>query len=296
MSRRLACALAVAAVFLACGCKHEPQAGQAGQLDAGAAPAGAAEPPFQRFATTAEALQHILAKKPRIVGFGEFHQTTDSTPARSAMERFVDELDVVMKDASDLVVETWVEEGKCGKQEEVVSQDVRQVTQRPAVVENHLLRLLGGAKERGVAPHVMVLRCDDYAEVLVDAGQVDYEKMLGLIKRKLAETTSRVFRQRQGQDQSKAILIYSGSLHNDRHPHEGLAYMSFAADVAALVGDGYVEVDLYVPEYIQGNPLLIHEPWYPVFERHAAPDRVLVFEPSPGSYVVILPKGMRPAP
>jgi hypothetical protein len=308
---------AAVAVTLAPGCKSEPAATRDRQAEVEPEPARAAEPTppgkpaepgFRQFGTAGEALGHILAVtdpvadsdahvRPRVIGLGEFHQTTGSLPVRSAIERFIDELDVATRGASDLIVETWVEAGACGEREAVVSKDVREVTRRPPVVENHVLRLLSGAKKRGLTPHVLKLTCDDYEYLSADGGEVDYEKMLGLIKRKLAEVAALVYdyRSKQGGD-PRTILIYGGALHNDLHPHEGLEFMSYAADITALVGEGYVEIDLYVPEYIAGNALLSQQPWYPVFEREAGPDRVLVFERSPRSYILIFGKGVRAEP
>jgi hypothetical protein len=302
--------LALLAAMLAFGCKGKPaatrapDAGSATEPPAELAATELAEPAFRRFATTGEALGHILETtrsgadpaRPRVIGVGEFHQTTASVPARSAIERFVDELDVVTRGASDLIVETWVEAGACGEREAAVSKDVREVTQRPPVVENHLVRLLSGARQRGVAPHVLEMTCEDYDYLSVDGGEVDYEKMLGLIKRKLAEAATRVWtRRRNAGGEPRAILIYGGALHNDLHPHQGLEFMSYAADLTALAGGGYVEIDFYVPEYIEGNQLLSQEPWYPVFVREAGADRVLVFERSAQSFILVLPEGVRPA-
>jgi len=182
----------------------------------------------------------------------------------------------------------------CGKTEQAVSQDVTAVTRRPPVVENHVLSLLQSARSRGLTPHVLTMACDDYESVLQETGEVDYEKMLGLIKRKLAETASRVWDHRHKARDERTILLYGGSLHNDLYPYEGLEGFSYATDVAGRAGDGYVEVDLYVPEYIEGNELLTGEPWYPAFERHAGPDRVVLIERGPRSYILILRKGLAP--
>jgi hypothetical protein len=291
------------AAMLALGCKGKPAATR--DRESGPAteplPAEPAGPAFRRFATAGEALGHVLEttrsgtdRVPRVIGVGEFHQTTASVPARSAIEQFVDELDVVTRGASDLIVETWVEAGACGEREAAVSKDVREVTQRPPVVENHLIRLLSGARQRGVVPHVLEMTCEDYEYLSVDGGEVDYEKMLGLIKRKLSEVATRVWtRRRDAGGEPRTILLYGGALHNDLHPHEGLEFMSYAAELTALAGDGYVEIDLYVPEYIEGNQLLSQEPWYPVFVREAGHDRVLVFERSPRSFILVLPKAAR---
>lgn len=256
--------------------------------------ARAVDIPHRRFATETEAIQHVLARRPRILGVGVFHQTHGAAPVRPTLERFIDVLDLVAASASDLIVETWVEDGACGSREQAVSTQVRETTERPPEVENQVMTLLTRARDRGVAPHVLTLGCNDYGGVLDDKGEVDYERMLVLVKRKLADTASQVWALRQGGE--RAIVIYGGALHNDLHPHEGLAEMSYAAEAAALAGDRYIELDLYVPEFIAGNALIVHEPWYPVFEREAGPDRVILIERSAQSYVLILRTGVLARP
>lgn len=298
----------LAVSMLACKSERDPRSG--GARDAGVAHAkvarhdAALEPAFARFPSLADAVAHIVGQtRPRVIGFGEFHQTNDATPVRPTLDRFNDQLDALVRGASDLIVETWVEAGKCGAGEQAVNNDVREVTERPPVVENQLLSLLTGAKERGLGLHLMTMECADYARVLQDE-EVDYAKLLQLIKEKLAGLAARVWQYRAANPPAdgtpRTILIYGGALHNDIHPRAGIEDISYAAEVRALVGDGgYIEVDLFVPEYIEGNPLIVQEPWYPSFSRHADRDHVLVFERAPRSYVVILRKGLiqaRPSP
>lgn len=245
------------------------------------------EVPFRTFSSFVDAATFIANRaKPRIIGFGEFHQTNTSKPVRSALERFTDALGDIPGEASDLIIETWVEEGNCGKQEQVVNREVKRDTERPPVVENQLLTLLQRAQKHGLKPHVMVMHCDDYTQIASKDGEIDYEKLLLLIKQKLAELAKKAW------NDSGLIFLYGGALHNDIYPTVGLEEFSYAADVEALVKEGYVEIDLYVPEYIEGNQSLAQEVWYSTFLRHAHTDHVIVFERSTRSYIVILRKGL----
>lgn len=237
------------------------------------------------------------------------------------MERFTADIDVLTDGASDLIVETWVQDGKCGAEEAVVSRDVEHQLERPPVVENHLLTMINSARKRGLTPHVMTMTCADY-QALVSApsqksdsqksdsqksdsqksddqksesqSEVDFEKMLLLVKDKLAGLARKVVQYRASasgaKDPGKAgmIVIYGGAVHNDEYPFAGLEDISYVKDVRTLVGDGYVELDLYVPEYIEGNALAQQETWYAPFVRHASGERVLVFQRGPRSYLVIL--------
>lgn len=49
-----------------------------------------------------------------------------------------------------------------------------------------------------------------------------------------------------------------------------------------------LEIDLVVPEVVEPMKVLWQEPWYPLLSR-SGPDRVLLWERGPNSYVIILP-------
>lgn len=316
-----------ALVALAGGCKSKSDAGQGamtsqttsqaeGHEQSSGASAGddAGVVPYRTFATVEEAIAEVLATRPRVLGVGEFHQTADSAPVRSTIERFLDAFDTVAKDASDLVLETWIERGACGEVEAAVTADVRRTTQRPPVVQNHMIRLLNRAKELGLGRHILTMRCPDYESVRADDGAVDYDKMLILIRDKLVQAMKRALARGHRGDAgpgprpasvsasasaataSRTIVVYGGAFHNELYPYGGTEDYSYAAAATELVGDGYVELDLYVPEYITGNKLLATEAWYPLLERAAGPDRVLLIERAPRSYIVILPVGDEPTP
>jgi hypothetical protein len=56
----------------------------------------------------------------------------------------------------------------------------------------------------------------------------------------------------------------------------------------AEAGVRVLEIDLVVPEVVAYMPMVRDEPWFPLLGR-ASPDRVIVWDRGPGSYVVILP-------
>jgi len=83
-------------------------------------------PTVEHFATAAQALELALVTPARIVAFGEYHQTTETTKIPSSLARFTKELlPQVAKLATDLVVETWVADGRCGKQEDKIVEEVQ---------------------------------------------------------------------------------------------------------------------------------------------------------------------------
>lgn len=301
---------------LLCGCNsgetdRPPAAQPAAEpapRQARATPIDAGEPAYRTFPDLASAARQILAEsQPRILGVGEFHVRAGAEPVLSTMQRFTADLDTLSAGATDLIVETWVQDGTCGRQEQVVSREIEQTLERPPAVENHLLTMMTGAKKRGIVPHVMTMTCADYDQLTGDKGQIDYNQMLLLVKNKLADLARKVVEYRGRPNERKnaekknakqpgekgVIIIYGGALHNDEYPFSALEDISYVSEVRALVGDGYVELDLYVPEYIEGNALAMQETWYPPFLRHASEERVLVFQRGPRSYLVILRRNRR---
>ena len=53
----------------------------------------------------------------------------------------------------------------------------------------------------------------------------------------------------------------------------------------------FVEVDLYVPELIQGDRELAKQPWFPLIGK-ATPKQVLLIERGGGSYILVLRRGV----
>jgi hypothetical protein len=82
------------------------------------------------------------------------------------------------------------------------------------------------------------------------------------------------------------VVVYGGSLHNDRQPLRG--WRPTARRAGRRAGDGYVELDLYVPELVESDELLKTEPWFPLLAR--ATGKVVLVERSPRSYILLLPR------
>jgi hypothetical protein len=255
---------------------------------------------YRIFPDERAALQYVLSTQPRIVGVGEVHQSTTSAPVRSAVEHFIGMIDLVAPVASDLVVEPWVQTGQCGVAEQAFARDVPRSTRRPAATSDHAHQLLTEAQRRGVAPHVLTLDCHDYARLTNDAGTVNLEQLALLLGRQLRQLTAQLYARRSQTDggggDRRAIWIYGGALHNDMTPPPGLESMSYAEELDNLAQGRYVELDLFVPEYIRGSAIDMEEPWYPLFERLAGPDHVLLIERGPRSFILFFRTGDRATP
>jgi len=244
------------------------------------------------------ALREVLRSSPLVLGVGELHQKTGSAKVPSAIARFAGPLlQGLAPSTSDLIVETWVTEGRCGREEREVARQVEVTTERPAATENEVIGLLRRAKTMGVQPHILTVSCEEYQRLLGDGKEVDYEKLLTLVTRQLEREAGRAWRRRRppgpdpGPSARRLIVLYGGALHNDRFPPaEELRPFSYAGALDKLSGARFVEVDLYVPEYLAGDAELARQPWFPIFRRHASAKRLLLIERGERSFILVFPK------
>jgi hypothetical protein len=260
-----------------------------------AAPIPAAEAPrIVKHASPGAAVATLLPDAGGVIAFGELHQTRATAKVRSAIARFTDEiLPVVAPHASHLIVETWITRGTCGEAEAQVTEEVARTTERPVETESEIVKLLRRAKELGVAPHVLDVGCDEY-EVLAGgtAGKVDYDKLLTITNQHLERAIG------QGLLLPRAsgrplVIVYGGALHNDLFPDPALAKYTFGRHVHAATRGAYREVDLYVPEMVDGTPALKAEPWYRVWQRGGAGASDVVIQRNPRSAIVVFRRGTK---
>lgn len=245
-------------------------------------------PTHQRFADLASALAAIIPADTRVVGIGELHARTDRAKARSALAAFTDAMPAFADKMSDLVVETWVVDPNCGKQAVKATAKVEAEVKRPVETKSEIALLADAARARNVQPHAMRLTCKDYATIAPASGEPDTVAMLGLVTRELTRIATSAVRHRDKQkDKRPWIVVYGGALHNDRFPSAGVAEWSYAESVDLVTDGRYVELDLIVPEFAEADTVSQQQPWFPLV---AAADRVLVWERSERSFVVVLPR------
>jgi hypothetical protein len=287
----------VLALTTSCGRSDEPTGEKTATAQA-AAPARAADaapvpdPDLPRHwvePNAAAALARLLTQvTPRVLGVGEVHLVAGGPRVRSALARFTDDMLAGLGGrATDVVVETWVSGGACGKAEKKVTADVKATTERPPETETEITRLLRRARELRMKPRVMTMRCKQYQELRSKSGEVDYDRLLQLIGGELHRNVRAVLDGNAG----ATVVVYGGSLHNDRAPNEGVAAYSYGLKLAGELGASYVELDLYVPELVESDELLRAEPWFPLLAR--ATGKVVLVERGPGSYILLLQRGVR---
>jgi len=262
-SSRAGAAAILAAVLVACS-GGDP-AGHAQEPPAAPADAVHAAPSHRSFPDAASALVALLdEQRPKAVGFGEFHQTVGTVAVRSTLERFTGSLlPVIAARTSDLVVETWVSQGDCGETERAVVAQVEAVSRRPDRTEDENLALIRRAKELGIRPHILEMECADYDRVHGVDGGLDYVAMLELVAGRIEEVVATALAARRPEEDARKMLaIYCGAVHNDLAPAPDWEAFSFGPGLRERIGGRYLEVDLYVPEFVEASESAKEEPWY----------------------------------
>ena len=298
--------LVCASLMLALGaCQSQPQSPPPAApvaeptQSATPAPSAAAEPPAPPtcgqidcllFDSAQEAFAHVLASEPLVVAVGETHAQQGTEALASTTHRFTENLLPMFEHrASDLVLELWVADGKCGQQEQRVAQQQKPVTETQSKGnQNEFLALGNKAKSLGIRPHVLRPSCEEY-DAIVSAEDDAIVKMLEMIARLTTTMVRAILERNQKQRTERMVIAYGGIVHNDLVPRAGREAWSFGPALKSLVQGRYVEVDLIVPEYIKDEPPWTSLGWTERFDRSAHPDRARLLQPSPGSYVLVFP-------
>jgi hypothetical protein len=238
-----------------------------------------------------KAFERVMRDKPRVLGVGELHLRTDVVgPAHSALATFTAQvMPVLGPQVSDLVIETWVVDPAC-KTGGAATQRVESAMKRPESTKGEIGGLIGIIKQNGIKAHVMRLNCEDLAAVAPAGGEVDAEKLLGVVTRELGRVARSAVRYREDHAEPRPlIVVYGGALHNDLYPYKTTKQWSYAESVDDETGGRFVEVDLYLPELIEGQALYEGEAWYPLVAK-TPPGKVLLVERAPHSWLMVLPR------
>jgi len=222
-------------------------------------------------ASTAAAISMILAENetPQVYAIGEYHQSRAAIAKKSPLARFTQEIIKLLEPhAHHLVVETWLDSA-CAT--------------RPTPTDFEVAHMMATGIKDGLEAHTLPITCIEYDSAFDASGHMNFLLLLELVTDKLAETTRKLV----AADPDHAVIVYGGALHNDLYPRWPLDELSYARPMAQD-GIRVLEIDLVVPEVVAHMPMIRDEPWFPLLGR-ASPDRVIVWDRGPGSYVVILP-------
>lgn len=246
--------------------------------------------PHREYATTTDAIDAILAEVPdvRVYAVGEYHVTRRTKSTTSSLSHFTDEvLDLLEPRAHHLVIESWLDT-KC---QTSARAQIASAIDRPKQQQGKQLdALIVKSKRLRVETHDLPITCIEHDSLLDARGRVDFLQLLELVTDKLHEET----RDLLAADPTSPVIVYGGALHNDLYPRWPLEDLSYAVPLSRELGGGVLELDLIVPEVVRDLALARSEPWAPLLHL-ASPDRVLVWERGPSSYVVILPAQSRVA-
>ena len=105
---------------------------------------------------------------------------------------------------------------------------------------------------------------------------------------KLEEQTRQALK---GSAPDKMVLVYGGATHNDLFPYQGIEHWSYGPAIAKATNDAYLEIDLYVPEFVENDAVLQKEAWYPLL-KEARTDQVILVRRDPASFILILRKNL----
>ena len=244
------------------------------------------------FNNAAEAFAAVLASKPAIIAVGEAHAQKGTEHIDSSAHRFTNSLlPMISAESSDLIIELIVADRACKKATQQVAEATEPVTktQRNSNKSEYLV-LAETAEKLGVRPHVLRPNCDQFKTV-ANAGDDKVLQMLTLIADLSVDIVSRIRRRNAAAKAKRGVVIlYGGAMHNDLSPQDGREPFSFGPRLTQLVDGRYIEIDMIVPEFIRDSDTWRALEWYPHFKRDANPDKATLFNPRPGSYVLIFPE------
>jgi hypothetical protein len=283
------------ASVLACACSKEAEAPKpVAPMPHSDAPAvamidaAAPLPDHQTYKDLGAALVAIIPADARVVGFGELHARTDRAKVRSSLAAFTAALPQFADKLSDLVIETWLVDPKCGKPAAQATQKIETTVKRPEETKSEIALLADAARAAKIQPHAMTLTCTDYVAIAPANHDVDPVAVLTLTTRELKRiATSAVIHRDKEPNHRPWIGVYGGALHNDRFPDTSVAEWSYAAEVDRVSHDHFVEVDIIVPELAEADPTQQKQPWYPLV---ATAHEVTVWKRGERSFVVLLPR------
>ncbi|HEY3450079.1 MAG TPA: hypothetical protein VGK67_27245 [Myxococcales bacterium] len=281
-------ALALAAAAAAPPPAPAPAAGAAPALDCG-------DFTCRHFDKPAKAFAAVMESKPLVLGLGEYHEIEGGPKVKSAIKRFTESMLPLLKGkASDLIAETWITNGNCGKAEVEAKEQIEKESERPATTEDEVVTMLKKGSSLDIAPHILTLECEDYEDLLDDKREIDNVKLLEMVTRLLREKAE-TLSEKQGKD-GKAVVIYGGALHNDLSPSEELASFSFGPELKKSTGGRYVQLGLYVPELIERDEETKQAAWYPFFLKHVSTTKTLLITLAPDAHLLIFPRSAQAKP
>jgi len=227
---------------------------------------------------------------PLVLAVGEAHAQKGAAVPSSA-KRFTSELlPLLAGRASDLLVEIQNPPAGCAKVAKEVKKKQEVVTSSQAATDQNEYVAMGTrARALGIVPDLLRPTCADL-DAIESAGDDAIDVSLKTIERlTLAQVEKLVARDEASPaDRGKLVVTYGGALHNSRHPTPERAAWSFGPALEALTKGRYVELDLYVPEFMDDSEAWKKLPFYAHYDRARLGEKTTMFRDG-NSVVIIFP-------
>lgn len=290
-------ALLLAAFLLACDRRVAPASssttaaasGSAAPAAASSSPSPCGDLPCTQHDSASEAFLEAAGANPAVLAIGEAHAQKGST-VPSAAKRFTDEiLPTLAGRASDLLVELMMPPTGCNAATSEVKKKQAPATNQQAPTNQNEYMIMGErARSLGIVPDLLRPTCGDM-DVVRDAGDDAIDASLRLIARLCGAQAGKLVERdaRSDADRAKAVIVYSGMLHNDLTPPPDRAAWSYAPALDAKVGGKLVSIDLVVPEFIGDDATWKSLPWVSSYDRVKLGSRVTLMKTADRSYVLV---------
>ena len=241
-----------------------------------------------------DAFDVVLKDDPAVLAIGEAHAQRGATVA-SSTKRFTDELlPMLAGRASDLLVELMLPPKGCNKEVATAHSVQAPVVTQQAETNKSEYALMGdAARKLGIVPDALRPSCDDLAAVN-DAGDDAIPRSLEMIARLTTAQAKKMLERgahlRSAGTGAKMIVTYGGALHNDASPPPERASWSYGPALSKEVAGKYVELDVYVPNFITEDETWKKQPWFGEWEAHKSSGKALLITLAPKDYVLVLKK------
>jgi hypothetical protein len=245
----------------------------------------------RQYETPVLAFLDAIRGEPGVVSIGEAHAPKGARVPSSAKRFTEDILPSVAGRASDLVVELMMPPTGCVARVAEVKKTHEVVTTHQAAEDQSEYRAMGeAARKLGVVPDLLRPSCADL-DAIADAGDDAIDVSLQTIERLTEEKVKKLVERAAHTpgDQGKLVLTYGGAIHNDREPAPERRAWSFGPAFDRFTGGRYVEIDLYVPEFIDGSDAWKKLPWFPLYDAKRLGGKTTMFHPRERTFVIVLP-------
>jgi hypothetical protein len=291
--------LAAFLVLALCGCgKSRSTPAPDASASAAIAPGECGALGCRQFDTLPEALDVVLQSKPLVLGVGEAHAQKGKEGVASSTKRFTEQaLPHLRGRASDLIVELMApgkrpDGSSCVETTNAVKEQQKVVTERQAGENQNEYVVMGEASRKlGIVPDLLRPSCDDLSEIQ-RAGEDMIPRTLETIARLTRVKVEQLVERNRSASAGgeKLVVAYGGALHNDVVAPPERAAWTYGPALSTSTGGRYVELDVYVADFIEDSEAWRKLAFYPHYDRAKLGDKVTLFRTGPSSYVVVLPR------